>query len=487
MNPTAACSNCHSSDSLFSCTDAIPQLSRTSLAMSMRESGTSACRFLEDATRRIVCDDFACGSSLYGRGEELEGRSILIATQEQITAASAVLELDGVARRIVLWPPDLSLEHLSFVVSAAEVDCIISDHAMIASGSHRRMCYWPCSRNLISVAAMDAPSQEAEWILMTSGTTGRPKLVAHSLTSLTAAIQSRYKQNEEVIWGTFYDVRRYGGLQILLRAALTGASLVLSSHEESPADFLVRLARAGVTHISGTPSHWRRALMSPAVTLLNPKYIRLSGEAPDQGILSRLQSTFPAARIVHAFASTEAGVAFEVTDGMAGFPASVLNENPLIDMKVVDGTLRIRSAGNAKGYIGHDATALKDNDGFVDAGDRVELRDGRYYFAGRRDGVINVGGLKVHPEEVESVIERHPDVQVCLVHAKKNPITGALVVANVVPNFSATSSERDMHRLERDILQLCREALPAHKVPAAIKLVSELPIAESGKVMRQYA
>ena len=488
MNPTTACSNCHSTESACCRTEKMPQLSHTSLAISMRESGMSPCRFLEDATRRIACDDFICGSSLYGRGEELEGRSILIATQEQITAASAVFELDGVARRIILWPPDLSLEHLSYVMSAAEVDCIISDHAMIASGSHGRMCYWPCSRNLMSVAgAREDQLQETEWILMTSGTTGRPKLVAHSLASLTAAIQPRYKQDEDIIWGTFYDIRRYGGLQILLRAALTGGSLVLSSREESLADFLARLGRAGVTHISGTPSHWRRALMSPSVTLLNPRYIRLSGEAPDQGILSRLRSTFPAARIVHAFASTEAGVGFEVTDEMAGFPASALNENPLIDMKVEDDTLRIRSAGNAKGYIGPDAPVLKDQAGFVDAGDRVELRDGRYYFAGRRDGVINVGGLKVHPEEVETVIARHPEVQVCLVHAKKSPITGALVVANVVPNLSSMPEGVDKQRLERDILQFCRETLPAHKVPATIKLVPELPISESGKVMRQYA
>ena len=62
----------------------------------------------------------------------------------------------------------------------------------------------------------------------------------------------------------------------------------------------------------------------------------------------------------------------------------------------------------------------------------VELRGDRYYFVGRRDGVINVGGLKVHPEEVEAVINRHPRVQMSLVRARKNPFTGAVVVADVV-------------------------------------------------------
>ena len=62
----------------------------------------------------------------------------------------------------------------------------------------------------------------------------------------------------------------------------------------------------------------------------------------------------------------------------------------------------------------------------------LELRDGRYHFVGRRDGVINVGGMKVHPEEVEAVINRHPRVRMSLVRTEKNPITGALVVADVV-------------------------------------------------------
>src|SRR5207244_254040 len=77
-----------------------------------------------------------------------------------------------------------------------------------------------------------------------------------------------------------------------------------------------------------------------------------------------------------------------------------------VEMKVVDGSLRIRSSRTAHAYIGRDASALTDSDGFVDSGDMVELRGGRYYFVGRRGGIINIGGLKVHPEEIEAVISR---------------------------------------------------------------------------------
>src|SRR2546425_10066845 len=67
-----------------------------------------------------------------------------------------------------------------------------------------------------------------EWILLTSGTSGAPKMVVHSFATLTAPIQKVPKQDENVVWGTFYDIRRYGGLQIFLRALLGTGSLVLS-------------------------------------------------------------------------------------------------------------------------------------------------------------------------------------------------------------------------------------------------------------------
>ena len=124
----------------------------------------------------------------------------------------------------------------------------------------------------------------------------------------------------EIVWGTFYDIRRYGGLQIFLRAIMGNGSLILSSQDEAITGHLARLRKHGVTHISGTPSHWRRVLLSGGGSVISPQYIRLSGEIADQPILDMLRATFENSKIVHAFASTEAGVAFEVDDGLAGFP-----------------------------------------------------------------------------------------------------------------------------------------------------------------------
>ncbi len=464
------------------------QTNWNSLSGALSDAGDLSGRFLFSAETSIALRELVAGTALYGRGDELCGRSVLVSTASQFTTASALIELDGIARRIILCPPDLPLEHLPFVIDTAAVDAIVSDQKKLLDlNHHHSVCFSPCSRNIVP-RKYDCDAQyQTEWILLTSGTTGRPKLVAHTLESLAGAIDRSHTAAEQIIWSTFYDIRRYGGLQIFLRAILTGRSLVLSDSQESTADFLFRAASHGVTHISGTPSQWRRALMSPAAHAITPEYVRLSGEVADQSILKSVQACYPRAKLAHAFASTEAGVAFEVNDRVAGFPAGAIEQTPNVDMKIEDQTLRIRSARTARCYLGDQAPVLRDADGFVDTGDIVELRDGRYYFVGRRDGTINVGGLKVHPEEVEAVINRHPDVQVSLVRAKKNPVTGSLVVADVVLSTAMDSVGRDVRTLQNDILLMCRETLSTHKIPAIINFVPALAVAESGKMIRQNA
>jgi acyl-coenzyme A synthetase/AMP-(fatty) acid ligase len=433
----------------------------------------------------ILEDAGGAASRAKGVAAELRGKAIVLATIDQFRAAAALVELDGIARRVVLFPPDVGVEHLAYVAKTAEADVLITDHDAAATAPHGMGRVIRCTRDVMPV---DGPAEEpgtieTEWILLTSGTTGLPKLAVHTLVSLAGSAWHTDPASASLVWSTFYDMRRYGGLHIFLHAALTGTSLLVSHAHEPVADFLRRAGVHRVTNISGTPSHWRRALMSSAACRIAPEYIRMSGEIVDQAILNQVQAQYPNARVAHTFASTEAGVGFNVNDGLMGFPAEILGSNPLIEMKIEDETLRIRSTRTATRYLGEAAPALKDGDGFVDTGDTVELRNGRYYFTGRRDGTINVGGYKVHPEEVEAVINRHPVVAMSLVKAKKNPITGALVVADVVLNAerAATSSSES----QSDILQFCRTQLAHHKVPAAINIVATLPIGESGKLVRR--
>jgi len=443
--------------------------------------------FLSSTEMSLGLRDLLSGSVFGGRCQELSGSSVIIATTDQLIAAAALIELDGVARRMVLCPPDLPAEYLPSILKAGEADAIVSDRIIEGPETARVTSFIHCDGKLTPKSYGSTNHYETEWVLLTSGTTGVPKLVVHTLASLTGAIDTGKPRNGRAIWSTFYDIRRYGGLQIFLRAMLTGSSLLLSSAHKSTSDFLARVGAHGVTHISGTPSHWRRALMSSSAHLISPEYIRLSGEIADQAILNRLAQVYPQTHIGHAFATTEAGVAFDVNDGLTGFPSSVLRRTPGVEMKVENRSLRIRSARTASRYLDAEHGQLKDADGFVDTTDMLDLRNDRYHFVGRRDGVINVGGLKVHPEEVEEVINRHPEVRMSLVRTKKNPITGALVVADVVLRSASGPDSDGDHQIQQDILLLCREELASHKVPATINFVSTLAVADSGKLIRRHA
>jgi acyl-coenzyme A synthetase/AMP-(fatty) acid ligase len=458
-----------------------------SLWRSLQAAGQLSDRFLWGTDASVALAELVRGSSLGGRLDELRGRSILLATKDQLTVALALIELDGIASRLVLCPPDLPVEHIPSVIATAAVDALVSDRAAPDPGTPNVACFVTCSPTIVPADPVQHGCYQTEWVLLTSGTTGLPKMLVHTLSSLAGAIKVGRAPENPVVWSTFYDIRRYGGLQIFLRALLGGGSLVLSSAQESTGDFLMRAGAHGVTHISGTPSHWRRAVMSPLARSIAPRYVRLSGEIADQGILDQLRTVYPEASIAHAFASTEAGVGFDVGDGLSGFPASLIGHRDAdVEMKVEDGSLRVRSARTAIRYLGSEGETLADEDGFVDTGDMLELRDDRYYFIGRRGGIINVGGRKVHPEEVEAVINRHPGVQMSLAKGRKNPITGAVVVADVVlkSELGLSDPTAGVEALKSEILDACHRSLAPHKVPAAIRFVPSLEVTASGKLAR---
>src|SRR5262249_50406297 len=357
----------------------------TSLQDSLSKTSHRESGFLAGRATSIALTDLTRGSCLCDPLSSFSGHSVLIATCDQLATALALIELDGVVRRLTLCPPDLPYGHLPSVVANAGIDKIVCDRDSTEYGSLGVPVHFICTTAISPMADFQLSRCPTEWVLLTSGTTGLPKMVAHSLGSLTAAISATKIGEKPAVWGTFYDVRRYGGLQVLFRAILGGGSFVLSSFGESLSQYLDRLGAHHATHVLGTPSHWRRALMSPSACEIAPQYTRLSGEIADQTILDSLHAFYPHARIGHAFASTEAGVAFEVTDGLEGFPASIVDGSTGdVVLKMEGGSLRVRSPGTAKGYVGQNATILADDEGFVDTGDMVERRGDRYYFLGRR-------------------------------------------------------------------------------------------------------
>jgi acyl-coenzyme A synthetase/AMP-(fatty) acid ligase len=440
------------------------------LASLIARSGPGA-REISSRDHRLSLADFAQFSPFGAERERFAGRNVVLAVGDMAKAAAALIDLDGLARRILLCPPGLNAEGVARAAVLIEADALAYDEE---TGPPLALDVALLVRlPLAPHGGGEAPTLATEWVLPTSGTSGAPKLAVHTLQTLVGAIAPAPLQQ----WATFYDIRRYGGLQIFLRALSGQGSLRIASPDEPIESFLERLGGFGITHISGTPTHWRKALLSGAASRISPPYVRLSGEIADDGVLAGLAAAYPRSSVEHAYASTEAGVVFAVADGRAGFPAEWLGRPGPVEMKLIDGALAVRSARRALRLLGTDAP-VADADDFVDTGDMIEIRDGRCHFVGRRNGIINVGGAKVHPEEVEAALNSLDAVRACRVFAKASPITGALVAAEIVP---AAPAGRE---LEREIIATLRKKLPAHMIPAKIRFVADLPMTDAGKLRR---
>jgi len=220
--------------------------------------------------------------------------------------------------------------------------------------------------------------------------------------------------------------------------------------------------------------------MTSGAENLNLRQVTLGGEIADDRILATIAGFYPHARVVHIFASTEAGVGFSVTDKKSGFPVTYLTDPPTgVDIKVNNGRLYVRNPNVCPHYLGTNDSFVG-NDGWVDTGDSVEIKGDRVLFQGRANGVINIGGDKVHPEEVERVLLAHPLVATARVYSKPSPITGALVAADIAlidPTMDAIDAREAL-------FTYAQQELGRRKAPAIIRIVSGFDLNVAGKLVR---
>lgn len=319
---------------------------------------------------------------------------------------------------------------------------------------------------------MAPPGLTTRFRLFTSGTTGEPKPVDHTLVTLSRTVRpSPPSGGGTRRWGLLYEPTRMAGMQVLLQALAGGDHLLDATDRPDLSARLHWLADAGVEALSATPTVWRQVLQSRIAADLPLRQITLGGEIADQKILDALGHTFPGARITHIFASTETGAAFAVNDRREGFPRAYLDRSPHgIRLQVRGGELFV----HVPGVDGADA------DGFVATGDMVELADDRVRFLGRASGVVNVGGVTVSPEQVESALRASPEVVDAVVTPRRNPFSGWILTARVVPAVGADATELPA-RLRSE---LAEELSSAH-VPASIKIVPSLDTSATGKVGRR--
>jgi acyl-CoA synthetase (AMP-forming)/AMP-acid ligase II len=319
--------------------------------------------------------------------------------------------------------------------------------------------------------------------ILTSGTSGIPKAANHTWATLAGFIR-RDDRYAGVRWLCAYPLNFYAGLQTFLQAFLTNATLVIPV-ALNPAEIAAAMQRESVEYASGTPTFWRWLLaFAPRETMqASPlKQITLGGEIATQDVLDGLKLAFPNARTVHVYGLTETGRLFSVDDGREGFPTRFLEESPRpgVELRIVDGQLHARSTRAA--MLGYDGQAVlcDQNDGWFDTGDVVEVRGDRVLFRGRNTDVINVGGRKVMPADVEAVLRSIPGIAEVRVYGRRSSLAGQLVAADLVLAEGA-----DAEAVRAAAERVARERLASYQVPRSIQVVSEIARNEVFKILRR--
>lgn len=302
--------------------------------------------------------------------------------------------------------------------------------------------------------------------LFTSGTTGLPKRVSHTFESITRFVRSGDKHQNDV-WGFAYNPTHMAGLQVFFQALLNLNPMIRLFGLDK--NTIVReVQENGITNISATPTFYR--LLLPAEETC-PSVTRMTsgGEKFDEHALSLLQKMFPNARITNVYASTEAGTLF----ASRGNEFTIKEEMKHL-VKVEENELFLH-----KSLMGESAGLQVEGDWYA-TGDLVEVT-GRlpftFHFTSRRNEMINVGGYKVNPTEVEEVIRLYPGVLDVSVYAKKNSILGNIVCCDIVRESESVN--------ELSIREFLRDKLQEFKVPRLMKFVVQLQTTRSGKISRK--
>jgi acyl-CoA synthetase (AMP-forming)/AMP-acid ligase II len=399
-------------------------------------------------------------------------------------------------RRVALrFSPTVPSYALLFALEALQADLFLLDSRLpleearkLARDFRLAALLTPTPGQTSRGFAVEEFSEPANWsgtasvTILTSGTAGKPKAARHTWQSLGRPARRR-EESCAPRWLQTYKPNLYAGLQVLLQCFVNYGTLYVPGEGWEPSEIARWVAENRIEYISATPSYWRRLLLfsePTALKAMNPVQITLGGEVIDQAILDSLKRHFPQTRIVHIYATTELGRCFSVTDGLQGFPKKLL-DNPSADgveMRIRNGELFVRSANAMAGYDPYSCQTSLEGD-WVATGDLVTVAGNRVVFTGRKTDMINVGGNKVHPIEVEQVIRSVPGVCDVRVFGKRSSISGMLVACEIVSDQTQGHPE-----LQESVRRICQARLAAFQRPCLIEIVNRIELSGAQKTIR---
>jgi long-chain acyl-CoA synthetase len=322
--------------------------------------------------------------------------------------------------------------------------------------------------------------QHAALILFSSGSTGPPKAAVHDVERLLHKFQTRRRSLRTLAFLMFDHI---GGVDTLLYS-LSNTSCLVTVQDRLPETVCAAVEKHQVEVLPVSPSFLNLLILSQAYErydFSSLKVITYGAEVMPEATLRRCHELFPNVQMIQKFGATEVGALRSKSKAPDSTWVRIGGEG--YQTRIVDGILQIKAHAAILGYL--NAPSPFTEDGWFVTGDLVEV-DGEYMrILGRESDVINVGGEKVNPSEVENVIHEMPAVREVAVYGERNAILGNIVCAKV--SLVTDSASIDHRALIRDIKEWCRQRLPGYKVPVKIAIVNEQLHSERSKKLRQGA
>lgn len=304
---------------------------------------------------------------------------------------------------------------------------------------------------------------DAGLVLFSSGSTGKPKAALHNFAKLVEKFRTQRPSLRTLVFLLFDHI---GGLNTFLHTISNGGTMVITK-DRNPDEVCRLIAEHRVELLPTSPTFLRLLLISEAWRLHNLSSLTLityGTEVMPESTLTRLNQVFPNVRFQQTYGLSELGIMRSRSKESGSLWVQVGGEG--FETKIVDGILWIRAASAMLGYL--NAPSPFTEDGWFITGDLVEI-DGDYLrIKGRASEIINVGGEKIYPGDVESVVQQMDGVDEVAVASEPNPITGQTVTARVKLSTAETLPE-----FRKRMREFCKSRLRPNQIPQKVLLVAD--------------
>lgn len=317
-------------------------------------------------------------------------------------------------------------------------------------------------------------TNEPGLILFSSGSTGKSKAALHNFTKLLEKYRTPRQAYRMIIFLLFDHI---GGINTFFHI-LSNGGCVVTIDERSPKAVCKAIEAFKVDILPTSPTFLNLLLISEQYKhfdLSSLKRITYGTEPMPESTLKKVHEVLPDVQLQQTYGLSELGILRSKSKSSDSLWVKIGGEN--YQTKVVDGLLYIKTDYAMLGYL--NAPSPFDKDGWFNTEDQVEV-DGEYMrILGRKSDIINVGGQKVYPAEVESVLLELENITDAIVTGEQNPIMGNIIVAKV-----NLDHEEDIKSLAKRIRSYCKDKLAPYKIPVKVEKIEGAQFSERYKKKR---